>query len=113
MTKSPIPADIERLLSDVARNLDRGESARLEVSALIAALSALPANTVSRAASHIALNTRLFVRHDRPSLFQRILRQAPIDQRDAMRIPGMEYLFLFHQDGAIEGNCSSQYTWRA
>lgn len=101
MVRSPIPEDIERLLSIVGKNLETAAEVGPELSALLAALSALPADTVSKAASHIASSARLFIRNDDRSWFQKLLRQTPNDQLHAARTPGLHYLFLFHFDGRL------------
>lgn len=101
MKKVTIPEDLERLLSVVGRGLDNGKVADRALADLMAALSALPADTVSRYAVHIADNARLFIHYNRPSWFQKLLRRAPVNPWQAARMPGLKYLFLFHFNGRV------------
>lgn len=101
MKKTPISTDIERLLSVVGRDLDNGKVADPALADLMAGLSALPADTVSRYAVHIANNARLFIAYKKPSWFQKLLRRAPVDPWQAARMPGLNYLFLFHFNGRV------------
>jgi hypothetical protein len=83
MAKGSLPADIEQLLLLVGRKLEGGKKPGQELPELIAALSALPADTVSRAAPHIANSARLFRSTEEGSWLQRLLSRTPNDHLHA------------------------------
>lgn len=102
MTKtSVLPAQVEQSLFALGRRLKKGESVRCEVPGVIAALSTLPALTISRAARAINVSAELHSWRPEPPLFEALVRRRLSDKEQLLQLPELAYLFLFHSDGRI------------
>lgn len=99
--KNDLPVEIDRLLAVVGEKLESGANVATDLAALILALSSLPATTVSRAASRIAINTALFSGHEEASWYKKLLRKPLTGKEQLLGLPDLKYLYLFHFDGRL------------
>lgn len=102
MTKSTaLPADLQQLLTVVGRRLEKGESVAAELSSVIAAISHLPAATISQSAFAIANTAKLYGWRKKPSWYRTLFQQHLTDEEQLLRLPDLRFLFLFHANGRL------------
>jgi hypothetical protein len=101
MTDNLLPTELRQLLTAVGTHLSKGESVAAELPAVISAMSALPAATISQSALQIATTAKLFRQRAESSWSQKLFRQPLTDKEQLLKLPNLQYLFLFHFDGRI------------
>src|SRR5438552_5596898 len=98
---SILPTALEQVLASVGQRLDRGESVEAELPAAIAGISALPAASISQAATVIADTARLCRRRPNVSLLDTLFGKRLTDKEQLLHLPDARFLFLFHLDGRM------------
>lgn len=98
---SVLPDGLRARLNGLGSRLERQLPIGREFDGILDAISALPPGIVVRADSEIAHAANLQRRRRKYPLVVRLFspRMADIDQLG--RVPGLEFLFLFHRDGHI------------
>lgn len=98
---SVLPDGLRARLNSLGSRLERQLPIGREFDGILDAISALPPGIVVRADSEIAHAANLQRRRRKYPLVIRLFspRMADIDQLG--RVPGLEFLFLFHRDGHI------------
>jgi len=95
-----LPANLVGALTELGTKLRQGDSARPELETALALLAGLEPGHVARADREIA-NAANLHRHSPQPLLGRLLSRRPSDAEQLLRMPGLEYVFLFHRDGRL------------
>lgn len=95
-----LPINLASALTEVGTKLRLGADASAELNIALDLLAGLEPGHVARADGEIA-NAAGLHRHSPQPLLGRLLSPRPSDAEQLLRIPSLEYLFLFHRDGRL------------
>ncbi len=96
-----LPPSLHELLRAIGGRLENGESIEAELPNALAGISSLSAATISQTAPAIANAAKLYRWRPEPSWSRKLLRPYLTDKEQLLRVPGLQFLFLFHLDGRI------------
>ncbi|MCJ2143575.1 hypothetical protein [Methylobacterium sp. E-066] len=93
-------ADLFQALTAVGTKLRDGGDASFELKLALDLLGSLEPSHVARLDGEIA-NVAGLYRHPPQPLWGRLLSPRPNQSEQLLRMPGLEYLFIFHRDGRL------------
>ena len=101
MTRTTLlSAELLGSLTEIGTKLRQGDNVGAELEKALKLLASLEPGHVARADGEIANAVGLY-RHPPQPLLGRLLSPRPSDAEQLLRVPGLEYLFLFHRDGRL------------
>lgn len=97
---SLLSAELLGALTEVGAKLRQGDDVAAELDTTLKLLASLKPGHVAKADGEIANAADLY-RHPPQPLLGRLLAPRLSDAEQLLRVPGLEYLFLFHRDGRL------------
>ena len=102
---SILHADLLAALKRVGEKLDQRQSVASDYQGVVQSLSALPPDSIAQAEREIFEAAQLYHwtygRHDSRLTVRQWFTPKLSDEDQLRRVPGLEYLFLFHRNGRI------------
>ncbi len=95
-----LSAELLGALGETGTKVRQGDIVGADLEATLKMLACLKPGYVARADGEIANAAGLY-RHPPQPLLGRLLSLRPSDAEQLLRVPGLEYLFLFHRDGRL------------
>jgi hypothetical protein len=96
-----LPCELRGALEDIGARLERRQSIASQTSNVLRLLGGLPAVAALRAGHEISSAAKLYHYWRRPGALPAWLFASPSDEDQLRRVPGLEYLFIFHMDGTL------------